>query len=193
MPSSHKIVIWLLASGLIALLSTSIYQRFKNPDIIYHTSSNNNIDKMQSDSGMDHIGPLMQAVAQNPGNQKMILDLTEALIAINQWEPAENFARKALALNNPDNPEPRALYFMAVIHHKKGEYAEAAQLLEQLLQEHENPSARFNLGVLYFYYLNKPDKASAHLQKGIDFSGTPDSLKKAMEEELNKITGQFHK
>lgn len=193
-PFSHKILIWFLAICLVALLLTSLYQRFKNPDIIIHIAANPDTSaNMQSNESMERIGPLMQAVAKDPENQKLILELVEALISINQWESAENFTRKALALNKIDNPDPRALYFSAIIHHKKGEYSQAAELLEQLLKRTENPSARFNLGVLYFYYLDNAEKAVMHLQKGINYSETPENLKKAMVEELTKITEQIRK
>lgn len=193
-PFSHKILIWFLAGCLITLLCTSLYQRFKNPDIILHIMAKpDSSTTTKPETGMERIGPLMQAVAKDPGNQKLILDLVEALISIDQWESAENFVRKALALNNLDSPDPRPLYFLAIIHHKKGEYGQAAELLEQLLKRMENPSARFNLGVLYFYYLDNPEKAAIHLQQGIAYPGTPENLKKAMEEELNKIPEQFRK
>lgn len=189
----RKTVILLLGAALMAILLASLLQRFAHPDL----TINGVVMERAPDKGeltndtrqMDAIGELMRAVAQNPKDGSTLLRLVEALMAVGQWQSAENFAHKALELDSAENQNPRALYLLALIHHNMGRQEQAAELLEKLLEKSENPSARYSLGILYLHYLNNPAKGIEQLQKGLAVPDAPQSLKTAIAEELRKAAG----
>lgn len=128
----------------------------------------------------------MQEVAANPKDREKTISLVEALMAAGQWQGAENFAQKALALDDSSS-DGRPMYLLAIIHHNKGEHAQAAELLEKTLEKGENPSARYSLGILYLHFLKRPEQGIAELRKGLAIPNLPESLRAAMQEELDKV------
>lgn len=187
--SQSSVPLWLLVSMwliLAALLGTSIWQRFQHPDLVAmrmpeagHTESAGN---------MGQIGQLMEQVAKNPTDLEATIRLTENLMAIGQWESAENFAQKALSMTPADSQEIRPLYLLGLIHHNRGENEQAAELLEKTLEKDDNPSARYSLGILYLHYLKQRERGLEHLRKALASNRATPSLKAAITEELEKIT-----
>lgn len=175
--------IWILLFGLffVIMLGTSLWQRFTHPDLVVTRTSAN---MTAGDSAMAGIGSLMEAAAKNPGNREILLHLVESLIAVGQWESAENFAQKALALDKPGEENPRATYLLAVAHHNQGRHAEAAELLEKMLAKSENPSARYSLGILYIHYMHDPVAGIAQLEKGLQSPGLSAGLERTIRDEL---------
>lgn len=183
---SQKALIIFMALILLTMLFSSLWQRFLHPDLIIHRI----VD--QPEAGMPEmnnvIGMLMQRVSKNPQDLEATLQLTENLMAIGQWQGAENFANKALALTSANPSEIRPLYLLSLIHHNRGEQEQAAELLEKVLEKQDNPSARYNLGILYAHYLNKPEKALEEFRLAAAQEGLSPGLKAAIEDELKKIT-----
>lgn len=176
-------LIFLLACFFLIILGTSIVYRFNNPHLV--------AQRLQEPAPgadpeiMQTIGALMQHVAKNPSDQNALLHLAENLMAMGQWQTAENFAQKALALEGAG--QTRALYLLALIHHNMGRNDQAAELLENLLKKEDNPSARYSLGILYTHFLNRPEDGKKEFQKGIANEKTSSKLKEAMMEELGKL------
>lgn len=175
-----------MAIFLTAMLCASLWQRFTKPGLVIHRFAQQRAESAPA-GDMDIVGSLMRTVAKNPQNLQATLKLVETLMAMGQWDVAENFARKALALG-ADNPlETRPLYLLALIHHNRKEHAQAAELLEKVLEKDENPSARYSLGILYIHYLDNPEKGARELRAGIASGKASPALKAAMEDELAKI------
>lgn len=183
--SLNRIIIISMAIFFIAIIITSMAQRFIKPGLTVQNTEFIEQSNAQPDQ-MAAVGMLMEDVSKNPEDQKKILQLVEALLSLGQWQTAENFAQKALALDSPGKQNPKALYLLALAHHNKGEHEQAADLLERLLEQKEDPSARYSLGILYIYYLKKPDEGIKHLKKGVENIAEPGSLKTAMQEEIAK-------
>ncbi|MDE5831771.1 MAG: tetratricopeptide repeat protein [Desulfovibrio sp.] len=172
-----------------SMLGASLYHRFANPGLtINAATSPRAAESGESREVMNAIGSLMQAVAKNPKDLNATLRLTETLMALGQWETAQNFAQKALALENDQGGDGRAFYLMALVHHNLGRHDQAAELLEKLLKKDDNPSARYSLGILYAHYLNRPGDGIKEFQKGIESKKITPALKEAMTEELEKIS-----
>lgn len=182
----HHWVFIFLAIFLGVMLLASIWWRFYEPSLTVHIVPQQREGGMPavSDNGMNAVGSLMEHVAKNPHDVSAMLQLTENLMAMGQWDGAENFAQKAMS-EPGDNA--RAMYLLAVIHHNKGQHAEAAELLEKLLKNGENPSARYSLGILYIYFLKNPELGREHLEQGLRDADTPEALTQAMREELDKL------
>lgn len=174
----------------VLMLGASLYKRFTQPELVLNRFASVQAAEAAPDMGeMDAIGRLMQEVAAHPKDKEAVLRLVESLMSMGQWESAENFAQKALALEGPDSADPRPLYLLALIHHNQGRHAQAAELLENLLEKSETAPARYSLGILYLHYLNKPQRGIEHLQKGLAAKNLSKSLEAAMREELGKAAG----
>lgn len=189
----QRVVIILLGASFIFILASSLVQRFTNPDLVIHNFPAQERALEEVNENMGGIGRLMQIVANNPQDRNAILKLVESLMAIGQWESAENFAQKALTLEGSNASDQRALYLLALVHHNKGEHEQAAELLEKTLAKGENPSARYSLGILYIHYLNKPEQGIDELRKGIAYPAVTPNLKAVMEDELNKVLSSMNK
>lgn len=166
------------------MLSVSLFYRFTRPSL---TTPNLARDSGGDQEILDSVGALMLRAAQNPSDQNALLRLTENLMAIGQWQTAENFAQKALALDKGRVPNSRALYLAALIHHNLGRHAQAAETLEKLLENGDNPSARYSLGILYAHYLDRPADGAREFRKGIESKNITPNLRRAMIEELEKL------
>lgn len=183
----HYLVLIFLAACFLAILLTSLWQRFTNPALTVNHFAHRQQEEPVKPGNMENmaaIGQLMEAVAKNPHDVPGLLRLTESLISVGQWSSAENFALKALS---EPGENTRAMYLLAVINHNQGKHTEAAELLEKLLQKEENPSARYSLAILYIHFLNQPEEGRQQLQKGLLTPGAPAGLRTAMQEEMAKL------
>lgn len=180
MTASKRSLAFFLALCLLAMLGASLWQRFTSPSLTI-----SRVAGMNPSEGRSEIGALMEQAGKNPNDRAVLLRLVEQLMAIGQWQGAENFAHRALNLD-PARPDSRAMYLLAVIHHNQGRHREAAELLEKLLAREENPSARYSLGILYLHFLNNPEAGIAQMNKGLQNRETAPALAAAMREELEK-------
>lgn len=186
--SSHKFMLAFMAACLMVMLGASLWQRFSHPSLTVHRFDQR--VEATENNGMGGIGQLMQTVSRNPTDMGAILQLVESLMAMGQWESAENFAQKAMAIDPGSDGNRRAMYLLAVIHHNQGRHSQAADLLEKLLEQGENPSARYSLGILYLHYLDKRDAGLEQLRKGLEAPDLPPGLAEAISGELDKAETQ---
>lgn len=181
-----RVLIILLGICFLAMLGVSLQHRFTHPGLTANSVASS-MPMQKDDETMNAIGSLMREVAENPGNKSGIIHLVEHLISAGQWQTAETFVQKALALDPADSPDPRTLYLLAIIHHNMGRNEQAAELLEKVLEKDENPSARYSLGILYAHFLKKPAEAALQFRKGLDSGKANPALQQAMAEELKKL------
>lgn len=183
----QKMIIVLLGAAFLTILAVSLVYRVLHPSLVSHIATPGSLQAAPAmpDREMDAIGSLMREVARSPDNPQILLALVENLIGARQWDAAENFAQKAIALN-PDTPDPKLLYLLALAHHNKEEHSQAAEILEKLLNQSENPSARYSLAILYLHYLDKPEAGKEQLRKGLQINPLSPALARAMREELDK-------
>lgn len=171
-----------------SFLFSSLWQRFMHPDLVIHRMADHNHPENSMPDNMEFIGRLMQMVSKNPQDLEATLKLSESLMAMGQWQSAENFAQKAMSLASGNPDETRPLYLLSLIHHNAGKNEQAAELLEKILEKEDNPAARYNLGILYIHYLKQPQKGQEQFRKALAHKGLAASLKAAITEELDKIT-----
>ena len=126
---------------------------------------------------------LMEQVSQNPTDMDTLLSLVNALVKMENWEAAENFAQRAIEL---DAKDPRPLHLLGIIQHSTNRHADAARSLEAVIALKDDPSVRYSLGVLYIYYLNDKERGLAQLRAGLSLPGISDGLRKHLESELKK-------
>lgn len=177
-PPALLLLVLLLA--FLGMLGTGLWQRFTQPELVQKVVHN---PAQHSQEEMGAVGRLMEEVSRNPDSMEATLSLVSALVKLENWEAAENFARRAIQL---DAKDPRPLHLLGVIQHNTGRDADAAQSLEAVLALHDDPSVRYSLGVLYIYYLNDKPRGLEHLRAGLSLPGVGESLKKHIQAELNK-------
>lgn len=182
-PASRRPPVSLLLALLLVflcMLGTGLWQRFTQPELVQQVAHS---PAQPAQEDMVAVGRLMEEVSRNPANMDALLSLINSLVKLENWEAAENFARRGMQL---DAKDPRPLHLLGVIQHNTGRNVEAAQSLEAVLKLHDDPSVRYSLGVLYIYYLEDSPRGVEHLRAGLALPGISESLQKHMQSELDK-------
>lgn len=164
----------------LCLLGTGLWQRFSEPELVRQVAHS---PEQPAKDDMATVGRLMEEVSRNPENMDALLSLINSLMTLENWEAAENFARRGTQLAPED---PRPLHLLGVILHNTNRNAEAAQALEAVLKLHDDPSVRYSLGVLYIHYLEDSPRGVEHLRAGLALPNDNESLKQHIQAELDK-------
>lgn len=180
---SSRLLLIFLGICFAAMLIVSLTQRFLNPQLVVPSRSSG-MEAAQTDAAVDsQIGALMQKLGENPNDVETMLHLVQHLITIKNWQAAETFAQRAVAL---DVLNDKALYLLGFIKHNQDQNRDAALLLEKALTIRDDPHIRYSLGMIYIYFLDDADRGYAHLEAALKSSGTDDSLRVRIGEELKK-------
>lgn len=179
-PLLQRLVMLGLLAGLLVMLGTAVWQRIQDPELVQQVAHD---PAQHSQEEMSAVGRLMEHVSQNPTDMDGLLSLVNALVKMENWEAAENFARRAIEL---DAKDPRPLHLLGIIQHSTNRHADAARSLEAVIALKDDPSVRYSLGVLYIYYLNDKERGLAQLRAGLSLPGISDGLRKHLESELKK-------
>lgn len=197
--SGRKPLLAAIGLGLLLMLGSAASYVSENPSLIRHQSrpaggetsaaagpsaSAGQNAAMPDAAAQDGVMRLMQRLQQNPQDQEALISLTEHFMHLQDWSRAETFVLRAL-MAAPGAHKPQ--YLLGVIQHNQNRHGEAAVSLEKALAGQEDPSIRYSLGILYAYYLEKPEQGIAELQKALDNPTAPANLKKAVQDEIEKI------
>ena len=182
----ERLILYAICASLCVMVFLLLKARLTNPSLTIQASSQEQIfsaNTQTSSQGMGELGSLMQAISQNPKDPKVLKNLVEAFMQAEQWDAAENFARRLLA---EDEKSFHARMYLGIILHAQKKDPEAAQFLEDAIIHKDDGAARYSLAVLYCYFLNEKEKGIAHLRAGLKDSTLSPELKKALEDELKK-------
>ena len=182
-------VLWLMGLGLTLMLGTTVAYRLLHPDMFaprpLPVSQAAPAGAMsQGDQLMVHVGELMRQVQANPTDGAALVELVGHFVELEQWAPAEQFGRRAIAAL-PD--EVKAHYLLSVALHGLSRNEEAAASLEQAVALDDSASLRYSLGILYGYYLGQKDRAAEQFRKGLEDAAASEALRKDLEQELTKM------
>ena len=180
-PNLHgRALILFLALGFGAMLFTALAGNFKNSQPMREAPA----PTAGMPAGMErNIGALMQRLAQEPNNADLLVELTEALVAAQNWDAAETFAKRGAALNAQDQ---RPLYLLGVILHNKKQHKEAAEAFEKAIAIKSTGPLHYSLGVLHTYFLNDPQHGLEHFTIALNSPDADEELKQAIRQELGK-------
>lgn len=180
---SSRLLLIFLGICLAAMLLVSLTQRFLNPRLVVPSQSSG-MEAAQAGSGVDaQIGALMQKLGENPNDVETMLHLVQHLITIENWQAAETFAQRAVAL---DVLNDKALYLLGYIKHNQNQNKDAALLLEKALAIRDDPNVRYSLGMIYIYFLNDAERGYTHLETALKAPGIDADLRTRIDEELKK-------
>ena len=181
--TSSRALILLLALGLVAMLATSLKERFESPGLTEQRRPGPAAQAGRQEDDAQQIGKLMRQIAENPNDSTAMIHLVEHLIGAQNWDAAETFAQRAITL---DAGNSKPLYLLGVIMHNQGRNKEAAEALEKVLAIKDEASVRYSLGVLYIYFLEDPKRGVEHLRAGLKDTTASEELKVAMQQEIEK-------
>lgn len=182
---SSRLLLIFLGCCFAAMLVVSLMQRFLHPQLVVPAQT---AGSAQTDSSMDgQIGALMQKLGENPNDVETMLHLVQHLITIENWQAAETFAQRAVAL---DALNDKALYLLGYIKHNQNQNRDAALLLEKALAVKDDAHIRYSLGMIYIYFLNDVERGYSHLEAALKAPGVDDDVRARIEEELKKKNGR---
>ncbi|MCR5814904.1 MAG: tetratricopeptide repeat protein [Desulfovibrio sp.] len=182
----HRLLILFLAALLVLMLCVMLKKSLLHPSLTVQNAPHEMHFQASSETitrDMDEIGALMQMVKANPNDSSLTLKLCDALMRAERWDAAENFARRVTDL---DPHSFQAHFLLGVILHQLNKNQEARDMLEKALTIHDDPAARYSLGILYLYFLQQTDKGLAHLQAALKLPDLTPELKATIEEEIQK-------
>lgn len=131
---------------------------------------------------MEEVRKLMQNMQQNPNDVQAQLELANRFLQMKAASQAQIFVDNALNLQ-PDNEE--ALGLKAYILFEGGDAAQAATINEKLVARNPaNHMARFNLGILYKHYLQRPEDGRAQLEAILKAKPDDPKMVQMVQEEL---------
>lgn len=177
-----KIFIAAILLGFAAMLVTSGVYRTNNPSLTKFVQSRNATSEQSKPDNSAHIADLMGKLQSDANNVKLIEEIAQHFMEDGEYSQARKFIQRGIA-TQPSNAH--LFYMLGMANFKLESYTKAAKAFETSLSIADNPSARFNLGVLLKYYLDKPAEGKKQFQQIIE--STADAhLKAAAQKELDK-------
>lgn len=178
----QKSVALLAIICLIAIFSTSLMNRVKNPSIVVESRS---APSSQEQAMMSEINALMAEVDRNPDNVRALIELAHIFMLMDAWERALAFWKRVLAIE-PENQ--LALNQTGFSLFQLDRYEESEQFFQALLQlDPDNYRSHYNLGIMYRYYLNDHDSAEFHFQRILEISPEEPQLMERVQRELETL------
>lgn len=184
--SGKKLVLALIGLSLCAILATSFAYRTSHPNLTepgrQQASSPMPSGAAGADSGADELTHLMALMKEDPNNVDVLKQLTDFFIRKHDWGRASFFVQKAQVAAPSD---PQVLYMNGIILFNEEKPAEAVEVFETLLSLEDDPSARYNLGIIYKHFLKQPEKAKTHFEALLVNPKADDELKQRAQSELD--------
>jgi tetratricopeptide (TPR) repeat protein len=179
--SAEKPVLLAMGAALTALLIAAVLT-VGNPGLVRQTSG---AHSGQREQAIATITRLMERLQENPEDREALRRLANAFTAMQAWERASSFWQRLVSL---DQDDLKARQNLAMTYFRMGEHRAAAEELEIVLQRDAGGVyAHFNLGILYGYYLESPDKAVEHLRAVARNTQAPDDLRKEARKHLQEL------
>lgn len=189
-----KLTIALVVLGLGSMFIGSFSYRLSNPSLVKRiggqtprTSDFGNQGGMNTGMTpelMSHIGELMGKLSADPDNFETRLELAEHFMEVSDWKSASVHLTRAIEVN----PESiTANYMMGVAQYSQQDFAASAKAFEKIISIEADPSAMFNLGILYAQHLGKPAEGKAMFEKVVGMSGIEPELKSRAADALERM------
>lgn len=198
----RKVVLIVAVLGVAAMFFSSMLYRWENPSL--QKAMRQQAPAGQGASGMPDAAPegmgemagmdmegvramiagLEKKLEENPADMEALLQLASIRTMRGDKEGAVGYLDRAQVAAGSDK---MTLMDIAGRWYELDRFDKASETLEIILKaEPEEMFAHYNLGVLYKYRLNNPEKAEAHLRKVAEgeheFDDLREQAKKALED-----------
>ena len=139
---------------------------------------------MPGKSDQSHLLALMEKLKANPNDVGIMMMISEHFLSSGDFPMAEMFSGRVLKVeaHNAD-----ALYIRGIARHRLDRHAEAAADFELAKDIHDGFAVRYNLGMLYLYFLKDKEKARENLAKAITFPNVSADMLDAVKKELDAL------
>jgi len=138
---------------------------------------------MQSET-QAHLMSMMSELQKNPNDVHALTGIARHFMGSGDFGMAERFAERVLHIEakNPD-----ALYIRGIARHNQNRHLEAVRDFEDAMSVQDSFALRYNLGILYGYFLNDKELGKKHLTKALEFPDVPQELKESVEKDIAKM------
>lgn len=181
-----------LGFALLLLLAVGLYQRIANPSLTYHLDAQQHAPAPAADhdhpplapEDAEKLGNAMTRLRENPADAELLLSIADIFGRNKDWRNALGFLERAAEVAPKDF---RPQYLRGITLANMNEHARAAEAFEKALElDATNTRSRFNLAVLYRYYLNKPEKARELLRDVASSPLADPALREQAKKELER-------
>ncbi len=178
-----KVVMGLLAVGILLMVGVTVFERLDNPSLVHPT---NIPAKRQAARDESPLARLMRQAGEEPNNAAIQVELAMLLLGQGKMDEAQTFLDRArvLDVNNPDVP-----YLLGYIANFNKHYEDAARLMEESLAIADRIEVRYSVGIIYQYYLKNTEKALEHWKKGLVAGDANKEKLKQIQQEIDKALG----
>lgn len=176
-----KIFIAAILLGFAAMLVTSGVYRTNHPSLTKFVQPRSTAPGEAKKDNTAHIADLMGKLKKDANNVKLIEEIAQHFMEDEEYSQARKFIQRGITAQ-PSNSH--LFYMLGMANFKLESYTKAAKAFETSLTIAEDPSARYNLGVLLKYYLDKPAEGNEQFKKIVSSSANKD-LKAAAQKELD--------
>ena len=161
--ASGRMVLAFMAFCLVIIFAASFIYRMERPTLEVHQKKGGMGQGMPGgmpdamNGPMREVMELMQKLQENPDDPGLQMAMAERFMAMGAYDRAKVFLDK-VAKVRPDDPDVQNA--LGVVRYNQKDLDGAKAAFEGLLaRDPEDYRARFNLGLLYKYALNQPEKA----------------------------------
>lgn len=184
----RRIAAVLVGIGLLAIFASSFAYRLSNPSlqkVRRQAPAQGQMPGAMQGGDMSAIGELMRQMQENPDDADLLIKLGEQFMKMEAWDRAEMFLSRAVAA---DPANTHAMHVLGASLFQQEKFGEAEEIYLAITElEPQNPHPRFNLGMLYKHYLNRPDDAQSQFRFVAESDEAPDNLKAAALKELETV------
>lgn len=188
----RKLVLAVMAVGVLALFASSLYYRFNNPDLTRNLSARAQAPASMAGQGgmtgmdMEAVRTMLESlearVAENPGDLEALFQLANIQVMRGDKTSAMAWLNQA---RGHAGDEKAALQQLAMTYYELQAFPEAAEMVRILLEmDPDDMHARYNLGILYKYRLERSEEARALFEEVVRGSHSNEQLRADAEKEL---------
>ncbi|MCG8532836.1 MAG: hypothetical protein MI749_19565 [Desulfovibrionales bacterium] len=181
--SVAKIFIIVLLTGFAVMLISSGVYRTQNPSLTKIRRASAPAQSMERPAGdMSTIANLMGEFQKNPNDVRTIRKIAQQFMKMKEFTKARDILTKGIAVA----PKNGALYCqLGLANFQLKKYEDAVGAFTTAISLQDDPSAQYNLGILYKYYLDKPKEAEVQFAAIVNSTTAPANLKKTAQKERN--------
>jgi tetratricopeptide (TPR) repeat protein len=182
-----KMVVLAAAGSLVLVLVMAFVQRMVHPELTRQVRHGDPgaVDTAGQEA-MGRITEFMARLQENPDDLEAMLGLGTSFMRMQAWDRALVFWNRALGI---DPVNAQALNQKGVTLFQLDRFQEAGEVFQELLVAHpRDVRAHYNLGMLYKYFLQQPERATGHFQDVVRLADDDPELLQEARKELDSMT-----
>ncbi len=171
--------------GIVMFFYVIVY-KLENPSLIINANpSPATTMKERAKEMRERIAGFMMRLKKDPNDLEALENLGSIFLQMGAWDKACFFFERALKIKGGDADIE---WDLATCYFYMKKYAKASSMLEDVVKERKQDyAARFNLALIYGFYLHRKKEALTILRGLLEDKRTPSDIKKQAEEKLRSL------